>query len=152
MDYKKYSIKNIIIYFLIAILISIFIHLLSCSDNKIITNNNASITNTDITRSINNNINSFNNILVNISDKLKNKNKEGFNNIEDDVLTKTILDTYKKYQDNNVVNFKNVKGLDFEIKNMQNRIKGILNTLNNQYKNHYGKSVLINTNGVITGA
>lgn len=150
MDYKKYSIKNVILYFLIAILISIFIHLLSCGSNENI-DNDTEISNS-IASSINNNINSFNNKLVNVSSKLMAKNKEGFKNIEDDVLTKTILDTYKKYQDNNVVNFRNVKGLDFEIKNMQNRIKRILNTLNNQYKTHYGKSVLINTNGVITGA
>jgi hypothetical protein len=79
---------------------------------------------------------------------------EGFgsNDVDDEILTKTILNTYKKYQDNNVINFRNVKDLDFDIKNMQTRIGNILNTLSSQYKNHFNKSVLMNTNGVITGA
>ena len=143
MDYLKYNIKDLVVFFLIAILMSIFLHLLSCDKNKKNNNNNTTSYNT------------FKNILARFNSSVRSdieKFQDINNNIDDEILTKTILNSYKKYQNDNIINFRDVKSLDYDINNMKSRVKHVLDTLNSQYKKHYNKSVMFNTNGVITGA
>lgn len=121
---------------------SIFLHLLSCSKNK---QNNNNTTSSD----------TFQNILARFNSNVRSgveKFQDVDNNIDDEILTKTILNSYKKYQNDNIINFRDVKSLDYDINNMRSRVKHILDTLNSQYKKHYNKSVMFNTNGIITGA
>ena len=143
MEFKKYDIKELFVFFLIAILISIFIHLLSCSDT--INEKNAQSN----SKTLNKLLNNFNSTIEKFKSSLTTESFTSNQNTQYNMIENNMVNVYKDYQNNNIINFRKIKSLDFDIVNMQNRIAYINDLLKKQFNDHYNTDVLFNTNGEI---
>lgn len=155
MKFINYNIKELFVFFLIAILISIFIHLLSCSEYLETRNN---IVN-DIANNITNNKNvlsNFNKVLLTFNKKLENFQSNGQHQSINQFSEKqqrifdNIKNKYDDYINMNMTNFNKTKETDIKIEKMKERVKNVMLIIKQLLENSNNKDIMSNTNGEIT--